>query len=129
MNCACVEGAVEVSGTVNDANLAGWSLQYSGGDVNGWVTIASGGGSMINGVLGVWDTTDLEPCPYALRVVASDTAQLNCNGAIHHISEFIVTVNVGTCDGGGTCQGDVNGDGMIDVVDLLILLGAWGACP
>lgn len=25
--------------------------------------------------------------------------------------------------------GDINGDGVVDVADLLLLLGAWGACP
>ncbi|HRP64322.1 MAG TPA: hypothetical protein PK400_13570, partial [Phycisphaerales bacterium] len=25
--------------------------------------------------------------------------------------------------------GDLNGDGVIDVLDLLLLLGAWGVCP
>lgn len=28
-----------------------------------------------------------------------------------------------------SCPGDINSDGMIDVSDLLILLGAWGSCP
>lgn len=28
-----------------------------------------------------------------------------------------------------SCSGDVNGDGMVNTVDLLALLAAWGACP
>mgnify|MGYP002528421595 CR=1 FL=1 len=27
------------------------------------------------------------------------------------------------------CQGDLNGDGVIDVSDLLKLIAAWGPCP
>ncbi len=27
------------------------------------------------------------------------------------------------------CPQDINGDGTIDVLDLLILLASWGACP
>jgi hypothetical protein len=27
------------------------------------------------------------------------------------------------------CLGDINSDGVIDVSDLLVLLGAWGSCP
>lgn len=27
------------------------------------------------------------------------------------------------------CPGDLNGDNVVDVSDLLILLGAWGPCP
>jgi len=28
-----------------------------------------------------------------------------------------------------TCSADINGDGTVDVADLLILIGAWGPCP
>jgi subtilisin family serine protease len=28
-----------------------------------------------------------------------------------------------------TCTGDLNGDGVVDGADLLLLLGAWGSCP
>jgi hypothetical protein len=43
-------------------------------------------------------------------------------------------VNINPCDaspclGGEPCPADLNGDGAVDVFDLLILLGAWGACP
>jgi hypothetical protein len=27
------------------------------------------------------------------------------------------------------CPADINGDGNVDVVDLLIVLDAWGGCP
>jgi hypothetical protein len=30
---------------------------------------------------------------------------------------------------GPPIAGDLNGDGVVDVFDLLILLGAWGICP
>jgi subtilisin-like proprotein convertase family protein len=43
--------------------------------------------------------------------------------------------NSGTIDGWclrvatlPTCEGDVNGDGAVDVTDLLLVLGAWGMC-
>jgi hypothetical protein len=36
----------------------------------------------------------------------------------------------GSCDDCvPTCQGDVNADGTIDVLDLLGMLSAWGSCP
>ncbi|MCZ6836384.1 MAG: hypothetical protein O7G85_11475 [Planctomycetota bacterium] len=124
LNCECVEGLVEIYGTADDANLASWVLQYSGGNNNNWVTINSDTVPVINGLLGVWDTTLLPNCPYVLRLVASDTTYLNCNGAIHHISDYQVTVNVG-CD---ACPSDSDGSGVVDVEDLLDLLAAWGPC-
>ena len=30
---------------------------------------------------------------------------------------------------GPVCPGDLNGDGMVDVLDLLAVLSAWGPCP
>ncbi|MHC4947173.1 MAG: hypothetical protein ACYTG1_02770 [Planctomycetota bacterium] len=125
VNCQCVDGVIEVLGTADDANLASWVLQYTGGNQNGWVTIASGSAPVINGVLGTWDTTGLLTCPHTLRLLVSDSAIVDCNGAIHHQSVHLVSVNVG-CD---ECQGDVNHDGVIDIGDLLIVLGFWGACP
>jgi hypothetical protein len=29
----------------------------------------------------------------------------------------------------GTCAGDTNGDGTVDIVDLLAVISAWGPCP
>jgi len=31
--------------------------------------------------------------------------------------------------GGPPCPGSVNGDGMVDVNDLLMVISSWGACP
>jgi len=28
-----------------------------------------------------------------------------------------------------TCLGDITGDGIVDVSDLLVVIGVWGACP
>ena len=49
------------------------------------------------------------------------------------IPVFALTVDMGAyefqVDPGETCPGDVNGDGDVDTVDLLLLLAAWGSCP
>ena len=84
-----------------------------------------GTNAVIAGLLGEWDTSNLPACPYVLRLVVSDSAIVDCNGAIHHHSEFMVSVNVG-CE---ECPGDLNNDGVINAADLAILLGAWGFCP
>ena len=35
----------------------------------------------------------------------------------------------GACSGtSGDCSGDLNGDGTVDVADLLMILSAWGPC-
>ena len=124
VNCDPVSGLVEITGTVDDANLANWSLQYTGGPVNNWVTIASGSEPVIGGLLGTWDTVGLPSCCYTIRLVASDEAIIDCNGAIHHISEYFVSVDLD-----GTCPWDFNGDGMVATADLLKLLANWGFCP
>jgi hypothetical protein len=125
INCQCVDGLYDVFGTADDANLGSWVLQYSGGNNNQWVTIATGTSPVINGYLGTWDTTSLPACPHLLRLVVVDTADLNCNGAIHHFSEFMVAVNVGCAE----CIGDVNHDGVVNVEDLVLVIIGWGICP
>lgn len=110
--CDYVEGDVDVIGTAFDANLAHWTLQYTGGDSPGWVTINSGTTSVVNGLLGVWHTASLRPCAYTLRLLVTDQADINCNSAIHHWSEYAVSVNVGTCG-----DFDVDDDGDVDLYD------------
>jgi hypothetical protein len=110
--CAYVDGEVEVFGTAFDANLGSWTLQYTGGDASDWVTIDSGTTSVVNGPLGAWDTTSLRPCAYALRLLVTDQAVINCNNANHHWSECTVSVNVGACG-----DFDVDDDGDVDLFD------------
>ena len=114
--CSHVEGLVEVHGTARDRNLASWVLQYTGGDASGWVTIQSGTTSVTDGVLGTWDTTRLRRCAYTLRLVVTDQAVLNCNSAVHHRSEYTVSVIVGTCG-----DLDVDDDGDVDLEDYSVL--------
>lgn len=101
--CACYEGVVQVTGTANDANLAGWSLSYTGGDAHNWVVIASGNSPVINGVLANWNTNGLRPCAYTLRLTVADKASINCSGD-PHVREEYISLNVGNC-GGQQCTG------------------------
>jgi len=110
--CSYVEGVVTVRGVVGDAHLDSWVLQFTGDGVHGWQTIASGDGPAGAGVLGQWDTTNLPPCAYALRLLVSDAAVVDCNGVIHNTSEYTVTVNVGFCG-----DFDVDDDGDVDLTD------------
>ncbi|RJP38608.1 MAG: hypothetical protein C4547_04320 [Phycisphaerales bacterium] len=99
--CVCLTGQVTVTGTADDANLAAWSLQYTGGDAHGWVTIASGNAPVINDTLGVWNTDGLRPCAYTLRLIVTDKANVNCTGNTHRTDDY-VSLNVGDCGSGCT---------------------------
>ena len=110
--CDYVDGVVDVIGTALDQHIANWTLQYTGGEESGWVTIDSGTSSVVDGVLGAWDTTALPPCAYTLRLVVRDSVKINCNDAIHHWSEYTASVNVGACG-----DFDVDDDGDVDLFD------------
>ncbi|MFN0134505.1 MAG: hypothetical protein ACKVS9_00130 [Phycisphaerae bacterium] len=122
--CSPVDGRVAIRGTVNDANLGSWTLQYTGGGASTWQTISSGTRPVINGLLGVLDFTDLASCCYTLRLVATDTAILDCNNALHNQREYLVSIDA------DDCAEDIDGDGDIDLTDLAYLLTVFGsACP
>lgn len=121
-----VGGVVQVMGTVSDAHLAGWTLQYSGGGSPAWTTIASGAGPVTNGVLGAWDTSSLPRCAYVLRLIASDGASVSCGSTTNH-TEWTTLVTVG-------CPGDFDGQGGVNSTDISAFLTAWlqslnGGCP
>ncbi|MCC6320272.1 MAG: hypothetical protein IT438_02410 [Phycisphaerales bacterium] len=122
--CAGVGGVVAVRGTVSDAHLDRWTLQYSrgGGDAD-WVTLNSGVANVgPNGLLHNWDTTLLDPCDYVLRLIVTDTSSLNC-GASNHRVEYTLAVSVG-------CPGDFNQSGAVTVQDVFDFLTAYFAgCP
>lgn len=128
IECALVNGVVTIRGTASDANMAGWSVSYTGGHAADWVPIpgGSGGANVVDDVLAEWDTAGLRACAYTLRLVATDLAVLDCNGALHNQSEYVVSVEVGEPD----CVGDLDDDGGVGLGDLTILLGRFGAiCP
>jgi hypothetical protein len=116
-NCQVLDGEIPIYGTVHDPHLASWALQWSGGPSHAWNTIASGTSPVMGGLLGLWDVSELPTCPYALRLVASDTAGVSCTGNAHS-SEFVVTVNVGEPGGGG--DADLDGDGDVDFNDFAL---------
>ena len=115
LNCHCREGLVHIFGTASDVNLAGWSLQYTGGDANGWVTISSGNTSVMNGLFASWDTSQLRPCCYTIRLVVTDQAVVNCSGG--HQAEYYVSLDIGNC--AATCDLDCDNDGDVDLDDYL----------
>ena len=121
--CDTLCGTVAITGTATDANIAGWTLQYSGGDAHGWVSIASGV-SNATGTLANWNTSSLRRCAYVLRLVVSDKAVVNC-GPGTNTTEYLTTVNVGAyanCDGVGGLTAN-------DFQCFLDAYAAGGSCP
>jgi hypothetical protein len=108
--CSARNGVVQVFGTASDTHLAGWVLQYTGGNAHGWVTIAAGNAN-VNGLLGDWDTTGLAPCAYTLRLIVTDQAVLDCNSAARNQSEYTVALDLV----GDPLAQDTDADGMPDV--------------
>ncbi|HWL94655.1 MAG TPA: proprotein convertase P-domain-containing protein [Phycisphaerae bacterium] len=113
-NCDPMSGVVPILGTVTDAHLSGWTLQYTGGAVNDWQTIATGTNPVSNGLLANWNTSGLPACGYTLRLVASDASIVSCLGS--NSTEYLVSVEIGGGTGGGSC--DVNGDSAVDAADI-----------
>lgn len=114
LGCQVLEGDVIVRGTASDTHLDNWTLQYTGGDAHGWVNIAQGTGA-VNGILGTWDTTGLRQCAYTLRLVVTDKAIRDCNGAIRNRAEYLTSLYVGEFG-----LFDYDGDGDVDLVDFAV---------
>jgi hypothetical protein len=68
-----LSGTVELKGTVNVTNLGFYKYEFSQAGSNTWVTIAAGDKPKTNEPLGgVWNTSQLIPGDYLLRLVVSD---------------------------------------------------------
>ena len=79
------------------------------------------------------DSQKMSEVMYVRNLVVNSGATLNTNGYIIYTSELdnqgtiigeddIIIINPPT-------PGDINGDGLVNIADLLILIGDWGACP
>jgi hypothetical protein len=119
--CSRADYEVEFIGTADDAHLDRWELQYYDPAALGWVNIATGTEPVVNNVLGNWDTSELDPCFYAVRLRVWDQAIVNiCGSNDRHRSDHYLALAV------GECTGDLDGDGDTDQGDLGLLLADWG---
>lgn len=113
---------IEIRGTASDANLGGWSVQYTGGSNSGWVTIATGNTPVTSDVLANWDTSGLEPCAYTVRLNVGDQSVLNCDNP-GNTAGYLVSFDL-------RCPADLNSDGILDFFDVSVFLAAFNAgCP
>lgn len=68
-----IKGIVELSGTVNVTDLGFYKYEYSQAGSDNWLTIAAGNEIKIDEPLGgAWNTTQLIPGDYLLRLVIAD---------------------------------------------------------
>ena len=122
--CEWLTGMVEVKGQVFDKNINAWVLEYTGASERSWRTIATGTGNIpADGLIAVWDTTDLPRCAYTLRLRASDKSRVGCLAPSGNSSGDQVSFNLG-------CEVDLNGDGVLDLFDFLEFSNKFDAgCP
>lgn len=69
-----ISGTVILKGTVNVTSLGYYKYEYSSVGNENWTTIAAGNQTVENDALGgSWDTTNLTPGDYLLRLVVTDS--------------------------------------------------------
>lgn len=69
-----IGGSYAITGTEDDPNLAGWTLQIREVGAGSWKTVASGSSSVVGGTLFSLVTAGYSPGSYQLQLVATDTA-------------------------------------------------------
>lgn len=45
------------------------------------------------------------------------------------VAAATLTAGTATIAGGGTCEGDVDGDGLVGISDILAVVSSFGTCP
>ena len=67
----------------------------------------------------------------AIGINASDCEDVGCDEDVTgdqlvNVADLLLVIGEWQCS--GVCQADVNGDGSVDVADLLLVIGSWGNC-
>ncbi len=71
-NNSTVSGIIEIEGTVNIADFGFYKFEISSHNSDKWLTIQAGDVPKSDEMLGFWDTTQLDPGNYSLRLVVID---------------------------------------------------------
>ncbi|OGN75950.1 MAG: hypothetical protein A2X25_02065 [Chloroflexi bacterium GWB2_49_20] len=67
-----IQGEIELIGTADIPNFGFYKYEYAPQGSDAWSTILAGRKAVIDGKLGNWDTTELTPGDYQLRLVVFD---------------------------------------------------------
>lgn len=67
-----IYGSVDLKGTVSIADLGFYKYEYAPTGSDKWLTIAAGNTKVVNDLLGQWNTSQVVPGDYMLRLVVSD---------------------------------------------------------
>jgi len=67
-----IKGMAELKGTVSVEDFGFYKYEYTQPGSSTWLTIAAGNSTILDGILGVWDTSQLIPGDYLLRLVVTD---------------------------------------------------------
>jgi hypothetical protein len=68
-----ISGTWELRGTVNVPDLGFYKYEYAPAGSDEWVTIAAGNQNVSDDILGNWNTGQLDPGDYRLRLVVADS--------------------------------------------------------
>lgn len=110
---------------MESCSISGNTAVYGGGGIYAWgesltltdCSITANSTDATGGGLFAWDTV--------LELSGSSI----CDNAPDQMdTEWIDVASCGDT-GSTTCDGDVNGDGSVDITDLLLVIGNWGMCP
>ena len=67
-----VQGKIVISGTIDVPNFGFYKYEYAPQGSETWSTIAAGDKTIREGELGAWDTSQLTPGDYQLRLLVTD---------------------------------------------------------
>jgi hypothetical protein len=76
---------ITLIGTVDVPNFGFYKYEYAAQGSETWSTILAGNKPVIAGILGTWDTTEITPGDYQLRLVVSDNTGVELPACIIHV--------------------------------------------
>jgi hypothetical protein len=67
-----LSGLVTLKGTVNTTDFGFYKYEYSALGSDSWLTIQAGTAPVVDGEIGKWDTSQITPGDYQLRLIVTD---------------------------------------------------------